>query len=190
VNSFDQKTTNMTIHKNFILFLASMLTLASAQAFAQEVRQPKNAIGIFAGVEWNTISGLTGIEYERVVHTMGNIELGVKGAYIFSHQNGNMQWLNSSQGGTTSTGMLIATTHYFTGSKKDRHKGFFLYGGLGLGQRTTMYDRTKHVTQIPAIDMGLGWRFSPSDKAAVSLTTGITFAGEGGITLTRISVNF
>lgn len=172
------------------LLLAGMLTLASAHVFGQEVRQPKNAVGVFAGIEWNTISGLTGIEYERVVHTMGNIELGVKGAYIFRHSNGNMQLLNGSYGGTTSTGMLMATVHYFAGSKKEELRGLFLYGGVGLGQRTTQYDRTTQRAQIPAIDLGIGWRFPMGDRAALAWTNGITFAGEGGITLTRLSVNF
>src|SRR5215207_1295175 len=114
----------------FFVFL-----VITGNSYSQGKNFPKNFIGLYAGIEWNSLSGLTGIAYERVLHREDRLALSVRGAWIFEHKYGNMQLLSKPNDGSVSQAMLMGSTQYFMGPRGIEQRGFFLLGALGAGAR-------------------------------------------------------
>jgi hypothetical protein len=108
---------------------------------AQESKVAKNFPGVFAGVEWNTISGSWGVDYERLFYTRNKLAIGAKIGYITSYDYGNMELLNNPCCESTSHVLLSGTGIYYTGKTRN-FTGFFLHSALGAG-----FVRLKYASQ-------------------------------------------
>jgi hypothetical protein len=152
---------------------------------------PKNFVGTFAGIEWNTISGLVGVSYERAVYVVSKAQFGLKGTYIFKYEYGNMQLLNGSCCENTSGGIVLATGTLYT-SKENKYKGFFLHGGLGGSMLQHELEGIVKETKVrAALEGGFGLQFKLGTTMAIRWTNSVLFHGnKGGITLTQLSLAF
>lgn len=170
--------------------LSTLLWLIfSFHAKSQGNGSPKNFPEVFAGVEWNSISGLKGVNFERYLFHHNKWTFGVKGTHAFEYEVGNMELnlFSSSYDGRESFTSLTGTVHKFFSRK---NSGFFLCSELGLGQRKRKYYEYESSTMFTAFEGGLGWQFRVGDKVAIRWTNTLTFAGHGGITMTKLSVGF
>jgi hypothetical protein len=170
-----------TVFTNIFFLSATLISLAA------QGQPPKNFPEVFAGVEWNTISGLTGISYERYIFQKDKWVLGAKATYAFNYKLSNLELLSRSNEGTVSFSSITATGHKFFSHNS---KGFFICSELGIGSRSHDYYEAKSSTTFTAFEAGLGWQFRVGDKLAIRWTNTLTFAGQGGITITRLSVGF
>lgn len=173
-----------TIFKKITVLL---FILISAKAKSQDY-SPKNFPEAFAGIEWNTTSGLTGISFERYVFQKNNWVIGVKASHAFTYQLGNMSIMfSSSDNETVSFTAVTGTVHkFFSGS----NRGFFLCSELGGGSRKNKYYEVKYSTGFVAFEAGLGWQFHISNAINIRWTNTLSFAGAGGITMTKLSIGF
>lgn len=151
---------------------------------------PKNFPGLFAGVEWNTLSGLTGVSYERSLIKKDSWTLGIKAQYVFTYENGNMQIIFDSFDGQSSLASVMSTAQFFTSKRKENYEGFFLQFGVGAGSRKYEHSDVKRTYTVPCTEFGLGWQFYLGKKTTLVWHNSILFAGEGGITVTKISFGF
>ena len=162
----------------------------NTKCFAQKSFIPKNSIGGFVGLEWNTISSLTGASYERSLFKREKITVGIKALHVFTYENGNAQILYDDFDGNSSLSALMATAHYFTGRDADKNEGFFLQFGIGGGMRKYTDREIKRSYAAPCSELALGWQFYMGQKTTLALHTGLLFGGEGGISFMKLSVGF
>ena len=173
---------------NGILIFAFLFITSSV--FAQN-EQSKNTIALSAGVEWNTISGVVAMDLERQVFSQDKVALGIRGSWIFRHEQGNMSIFFKPNEGTASMGLLMGTAHYYTAKKFTDNRGFFLQGGLGAVLRMEKLRNQVDYNQVlPALDLGFGSEWKLVNKTRLRWTTGMCFAGRGGITYTKIGMAF
>lgn len=164
-----------------------LIIFFSLKAKSQDY-SPKNFPEAFAGIEWNTTSGLTGISFERYVFQKNNWVIGIKASHAFTYQLGNMSILfSSSDNETASFNAVMGTVHkFFSGN----NHGFFLCSDLGGGSRKNTNYEVKYSTGFIAFEAGFGWQFRISNKINTRWTNALSFAGAGGITTTQLSVGF
>lgn len=169
------------------LSLACCCLISNVQA-QDDPRIPKNYGGLLAGIEWNTISGFTGIEYERIVFAARHITVGVKGSYGFRYRTGNMQLLNRPCCSVANINTGFVTADYFT--KAHYPSGFFIHAGLGAGTKTYRTKQSPDHRHIrPAFEVGVGWLFYLGKGVGLKWTNTITFPSrDAGITITRLAL--
>ena len=173
------------IKRIFVFFLTCFL---GTNVFSQDARLLKNFPGLFFGVEWNTLSGLSGVDFERTVYQKQKMLIGLKAVHVFKYKLSNLQLLNSSYEGTATFSHLMGTAQLFTG--KNNYKGLLVHSGLGAGiRKREQYDVSQSRT-YPAFEFGFGLQFPVSKTVSLKWTNSLTFAGEGGITLSKISLAF
>ena len=157
--------------------------------FSQEAAQsPRNHIGAFAGIEWNSISGLTAITFERTLLMENRISVGVKGVYAFSYQNGNMKILGGSYDGSSSFAGVLPSIRLDTKEDKGQQQGFYMQTTLGAIRRTYYDGQLAKIK--PGFEMGFGWHFPIGNRVNLQWSNSILFAGVGGITQTRLAIGF
>ncbi len=149
---------------------------------------PKNFVNITGGIEWNTLSGLTGVEYERVVFTAGKMQIGIKGNYSPRYKRGNFQLFNEGCCEFSSFGTVMGSITYFP-SERNKGSGFFLHSGLGAGLRQNEYSEVKHDKVFPGFEAGLGW-MPGLGSIRFRLEGSLQFASEGGITQLKVGMGF
>ena len=166
-----------------------LFTVCHAQE--QAVKPAKNFPGVLAGIEWNTISGMKGVEYERIVLTRATVTMGVKGSYLFRYKQGNMSIFGTSCCERASIATALGTVDIFTGSN-NLPAGFFLHAAFGMGMKSYLWEPDgRMVNFYPAVDAGLGWMFSLGSGTSIKWTNTITFPSkDGGITITRLAFGF
>lgn len=150
---------------------------------------PKNSFGLFAGIEWNELSGLMGINYERSVYHNGKFDIGIKAIHILRYKIANLDISNSSNQGTASLSAVLCTGYLYTSKRKD-NSGFFLYTALGPGLKKKKYYDNQQTVFIAAFEAGLGWQFFISNHLTFKWSNSIFFAADGGITISKISLGF
>ncbi len=161
--------------------------LAYLQVGAQERKAPKNFPEVFAGVEWNSISGLTGVSYERYIAQKDKWIFGARVSHAFTYNLGNLTLTGSASEETATFNSVTGTAHKFFSSNNG---GFFLCTELGLGLRKRKYYEVELSNFFTAFEAGFGWQFHIGNKIAVRWTNTATFAGKGGITMTKLSLGF
>ena len=109
----------------YLLCVGLILSFAFVTVRAQDHWIPKNSVGAFAGVEWNTLSGLTGVSYERSLLKRDKLTFGLDATYIFRYENGTMEILSDSFDGHTTIATLMTTVHVFTSNSNQDNEGFF-----------------------------------------------------------------
>jgi hypothetical protein len=186
-----QKVLKMRHKYLLYLFGATFYTLSANYCYGQEGENtPKNFPGLFGGVEWNSISGLVGIDYERILYIKNKVTVGAKGMYVFRYKQGNLQLINAPCCGSSSFIAAMGSVNYFT-SKREDSKGFFLHSGLGVSFISYKESGIKGDRYTPAFEAGLGWLFPIGSNIALKWTNTITFATDnGGITLSKVSIGF
>jgi hypothetical protein len=163
-----------------------LIVLTSLKAKSQNY-SPRNFPEAFAGVEWNTISGLIGISFERYIFQKQNWVIGAKASHAFTYQLGNMSLFGTSDRETASFNSITGTVHkFFT---RD-NQGFFLCSELGAGSRKNTYYEAQYSAGFIAFEAGLGWQFDISNKINIRWTNTLSFAGRSGITMTKLSIGF
>jgi hypothetical protein len=155
-----------------------------------DIKVPKNFPGIFAGVEWNTISGLAGVSYERTVWAKERLTIGIKGIHAFKHENGNLKMFIALGDGTSSFSALLPTVHYYTSHTSENNRGFFLHSGLGVARRIFKDQSVTYGSTKPSFEAGVGWQFHLGSRTTLVWSNTLLFAGAGGITLTKVALGF
>ena len=162
---------------------------------AQKTNSPKNFPGLLAAVEWNTISGTWGLEYERLFHTKGQLTIGAKATYIAEYNYGNLEILSGTNCCESAThGLLMGTGSYFTGAKKN-FSGFFVHTALGAGFTMLKYhsqainsDRTIF---RPTFEIGPGVQIRVGETVVLRWKGTVSFGPyEGSLTSTTLSLGF
>ena len=171
-----------------IILICNVMMPATAQSLESA---PKNFAGFLAGIEWNTISGVTGVEYERMLLAKEKLTMGIKGSYYFRYKQGNMQIFNSPCCEMSTITTVFATADYFT-SRRAYPSGFFFHAGAGAGLKTYRWQPEMHRNSIrPAFEAGIGWLFLLGDGLALKWTNTVTFpSADGGITITRLALGW
>ena len=178
-----------------VLLILVMSACTFLDGLGQNVKPARNFPGIFAGIEWNTLSGSWGAEYERQFYTTGQIAIGAKVAYIAKYDYGNMEILSSSNCCQTATHtLLMGTGSYYTGRRKD-FSGFFMHTGLGAGLTWFKYQGQsipeERTTIKPAFELGPGWQFKIGQKIVLRCKGTASFGPfEGAFTSTTVSLGF
>jgi hypothetical protein len=174
----------------FCLFIFSFLFLPVLHA-QRSVKIPANFPGFVAGIEWNTISGVSGLEYERSLYFKKNIVIGVRGTYIFKYRTGNMQLLNRPCCEISGITTLMGTANIFTSTDR-LPTGFFFLGGAGLGLKIREFEQgIKESRVTPAVEAGIGWLFPLGSGLGLKWSNTVTFPSkQGGITFTRLALGF
>ena len=177
--------------KRILLFSTIIISLAYHCEAQKVSRMPSNYAGVLAGIEWNTLSGLTGVEYERILVAGNDINIGVKGTYTFPYKTGNMQLLNRPCCTVARIGTVLATVDFFT-TQNNYPSGFFFHAGGGVGMKTYSSEYSRDLIQVrPAFEAGGGWLFPLGRGLALKWTNTITFPSrDAGITITRIALGF
>jgi hypothetical protein len=174
----------------YLLCVVFILSSVSVKLSAQDNWIPKNSVGAFAGIEWNTLSGLTGVSYERSLLKRDKLTLGLDATYIFTYENGTIEILSDSYDGHTTIASLMSTVHFFTSNTNQNNEGFYLLFGAGAASRTYKNDGYTNSRILFCSEFGLGWQFYIGKKATFNLNTSMKFAGAGGITLMKLSFGF
>ena len=167
------------------LFASAILKPTFSQ---EEVKAPRNHVGVFAGIEWNTISGLKGLTYERTLLNENRLSVGIKGVYAFSYEIGNMKILGGSYDGAASFAAVLPSILFDTKEDKGSRRGFYLQTALGAVRRT--YYDGQLVKFRPGFEAGLGWHFPIGKQVNLQWSNSVLFAGAGGITQTRLAIGF
>jgi hypothetical protein len=164
-----------------------LFILISLKSHSQANNSPENFPEVFAGIEWNSLSGLTGISYERYIFQQGNWVIGGKISHAFTYKLGNASLFGTTGREKASFSSITATARKFFRSD---NRGVFLCSELGIGQRkNTSYD-VEYSTSFTAFEAGFGFQFRVGDRTAIRWTNTLTFAGKAGITMTKLSVGF
>ncbi|MGZ5190526.1 MAG: hypothetical protein ACXWCZ_05865 [Flavisolibacter sp.] len=157
---------------------------------AQDHWIPKNSVGAFAGLEWNTLSCVTGVSYERSLLKRDKLTLGLKATYVFNYENGTMEMFSDSFDGYTTIGSLMTTLHLFTSDRNQINEGFFLLFSAGGGSRNYKDEDYSNSSLVYCGELGLGWQFYLGKKTTFKLNTSMKFLGAGGITMMKLSFGF
>jgi hypothetical protein len=173
-----------TTFKKFFVLLFILISLKSQ---SQVNNSPKSFPEVFAGIEWNSLSGLTGISYERYIFQQEKWVIGAKVSHAFTYKLGNASLFGTNGQETASFNSLTATAHKFF---HPDNRGIFLCSELGIGQRKNTSYEVKYSTLFTAFEAGFGFQFRVGDKTAIRWTNTLTFAGKAGITMTKLSVGF
>ena len=150
---------------------------------------PKNNIGVFGGIEFNSTSILSGVEYKRAVYTKRAIALHLKGIYIFKYKRENVMLFFSDEVRRKSYGMLMADVHFYTSPKRNQ-TGFFLNTAVGVGVVRFQYENTHFYDPIPAVDLGIGWHILFNEHTGMQIAPSVLFASEGGIIRLLVALRF
>jgi hypothetical protein len=172
--------------RNTIIFLTFILLSLSSRS-QKNPSSPKNFVEAFAGVEWNTLSGLTGVSYERLLLEKGYWTAGAKFNRSFQYSIGNASLLSDGDGGTAFFNSATGTVHKFF---KPNQKGVFLSCALGAGLKHQRYYASEWSMFYVASEFGFGLQFLLRKKMALRWTTSLQFEGQGGITATKLSIAF
>lgn len=149
-----------------------ILILSSpVKVLAQDHWIPKNSVGAFAGIEWNTVSGLTGVTYERSLLKRDKITLGLVATYIFNYENGGMEIFSDSYDGQTTIATLMTTAHVFTSNSNQNNEGFFLLFGAGGGSRKHTENGFSTSRLLFCSEIGIGWQFYLGRKITFKLNS-------------------
>jgi hypothetical protein len=179
--------------KFFHIYLLCVSTIMfNLKMNGQNVRDlPRNYPGLLAGIEWNTISGMTGVEYERIIIARKSLSAGIKAAYMFPYETGNMQLLASACCDVSTIATALITADLFT-SENTAPSGFFFHAAIGIGGKKYEFDTQDKLIRVrPAVEAGAGWLFPLARRFAIKWTNTITFPSkEAGITFTRIAFGF
>jgi hypothetical protein len=177
--------------KTLLIITVFTAALVSAAVGQHAMSVQKNFVSAFAGLEWNTATGMTGFDYERIIVADKKATAGFKVSYALPYQNGNMQLFNLPCCGVSSVSTVLATAMLFTSAKNDL-TGFFLNGGLGVGLKTYYIPEILKRTAVrPALELGLGLQFSIGSRIKCRWTNYLTFPStEGGITSSKLSFGF
>lgn len=164
-----------------------LIVLISANANSQPTNFPKNFPEAFAGIEWNSLSGLTGVSYERYIFKQEKWVLGAKASHAFTYKLGNASLFGTNGEETASFNSVAATAHKFF---LPDNRGIFLCSELGTGFRKNRSYEVDYSTLFTAFEAGFGFQFRAGNQLAIRWTNTLTFAGRGGITMTKLSVGF
>jgi hypothetical protein len=173
-----------TIFKTLTVLL---IILISATAKSQGNNSPKNFPEAFAGIEWNSLSGLTGISYERYIFQTEKWVIGAKASHAFTYKLGNASLFGTNGKETASFSSIASTAHKFF---RPDNRGIFLCSELGIGSRKNKSYEVEYSTLFTAFEAGFGMQFLVGDKATIRWTNTLTFAGKAGITMTKLSIGF
>lgn len=172
--------------RNTIIFLTVILFSLSSKA-QQNHSSPKNFAETFAGVEWNTLSGLTGISYERTLLEKGYWTVGGKFNHSFQYSVGNASLFSDGDGGTAFFNSVTGTVHKFF---KPGQRGIFLSSALGAGLKHHRYYASEWSLFYVASEFGFGLQFPIGKKMAIRWSNSLQFEGQGGVTATKLSIAF
>jgi hypothetical protein len=136
----------------------------------------KNFIGISGNLVFNGFSGAIGIEYERYLFTKSRFALAVRAVRILKYKAGNLNPIyGADKNLTASHWQFWADACFFTSAAKGNN-GFFINTGLGItytekkekinGQPPMLI---KNSGTMPAIEAGIGYPISLSDKLVLKL---------------------
>lgn len=187
---YDLMTTNAIQRIFFTLIMSACMY----SGLAQHIRTAKNFPGLLAGIEWNTISGSGGIEYERFLYTKNKVAIGARAAYVFPYKYGNMQILGAPCCGSASQILLSGTGSYYTGKKRD-FTGFFLHSALGAGllhveDKNQAYSNER-ISLRPLFEIGPGLQFNLGNSIVIRGRASAAFGPfEGSFTYTAVSIGF
>ena len=187
---------NKPFYVRKLILTLVILGVSYLSCLAQEERPPKSFAGIFAGIEWNTLSGSWGVEYEQVVFTQRKLTVGVKAAYVAKYAVGNMELLSSSHNNEKASHLsVLGTTSYYFGSREN-FSGLFMHAGLGVGVGWFKYidqgTTTNSLTRTrPAAEFGPGWQFRVGDRFALRCKATASFGSfTGAFTSTTVALGF
>jgi hypothetical protein len=173
-----------TIFKTFtVLFII----LISVKAKGQVNNSPKNFPEVFAGIEWNSLSGLRGISYEGYIFQTEKWVIGAKASHAFTYKLGNASLFGTNGKETASFNSIASTAHKFF---QPDNRGIFLCSELGMGSRKNKSYDVEYSTLFTAFEAGFGVQFRAGNKFAIRWTNTLTFAGNAGITMTKLSIGF
>jgi len=164
-----------------------LFILLSIKAKSQVTNSPKNFPEAFAGIEWNSLSGLTGISYERYISQKEKWVVGAKVSHAFTYKLGNASFFGTNGKETASFTSVAATVHKFF---LPDNRGIFLCSELGIGSRKNRSYEAEYSLLFTAFEAGFGFQFHACNRLAIRWTNSLTFAGRGGITMTKLSVGF
>jgi hypothetical protein len=171
--------------RNTIVFLT--LILLSFNSKSQEKPSPKNFAETFAGIEWNTLSGLTGVSYERLLWEKEYWTVGGKFNHSFQYSVGNAGLFSDGDGETAFFNSLTGTVHKFF---KEGQKGIFISAALGPGIKHHRYYASEWSIFYVASEFGFGLQFRIGKRMALRWSNSLQFEGQGGITATKLSIAF
>lgn len=184
----------MNLRTNTISFFCGFLCF-HLSCFGQTNWPPKNFLGLLAGIEWNSLSGTWGMEYERVIFHRSQLAIGVKGNYFAPYKVGNMEILSGSSCCETAFHVLaLGSASYYTGASRNL-SGFFFHTGLGgaFGRRryrSPSYHADRNLFR-PAFEIGPGWLFKISESSALRCKATASFGSfTGAFTSTSVSFGF
>lgn len=172
-----------------------VLCFLHSSLFAQTQQTPKNFPGLLAGVEWNSISGAWGGEYERWLFTRRRLTLGVKGSYVARYEYGNMEILSGSTCCETASHFgVLGSVSYYTGANKYL-SGFFVHAGLGAALGRLRYESQSYNNERsifrPAFEIGPGWQFKLGAANALRCKATAAFGSfKGAFTSTTVAFGF
>lgn len=176
-----------------LIFLSMALAAGACSDSMAQSKVVKNFPGLFAGIEWNTISGSWGVEYERFVYTKNKLAVGGKGNYVARYRHGNMQLLNSPCCETVSQVLVMGTASYYTSQRKN-FTGLFLHASLGAGvamyEYTQTYSNERSILR-PAFELGSGWQVRVGNGSAFRAKVSASFGPfKGAFTSTTVAFGF
>ena len=189
--------------EKIILWTSLLLLLFTTKKSAgqESSKSSKNYIGILGGVEWNTQSGAVGLEYERIVHTIGQFVFSVKGIYVFRYKYENLSlniggnsYINNQ---SVSHMLLLGNARFFTNREKI-NKGVYFNSGLGLGICSLQYDTginsSQHVDDNNVkggFELGMGYIIKLNRGLSLGLSSSAIWGTfEGAFTSAKISFGF
>ena len=151
---------------------------------------PRNNAGVFAGIEWNSVSGLWGLQYERSLIQQDKLSIGAKALYVFRYELGNMKILGGGCCEYNQSVTLLANAACYT-SPTGRPNRFYLQAGLGAGLNTYAYESLRRQSVFPAFEAGLGFKFPLNDRLNIQWHNSLLFLHKGGATTnTGVSLGF
>lgn len=172
--------------RNTIIYLTVILLSLNSEA-QRNYSSPKNFAETFAGIEWNTLSGLTGVSYERILMEKGYWTAGAKFNHSFQYSVGNAALLSDGDGETAFFNSVTGTVHKFF---KTGQRGVFLSSALGAGLKHHRYYASEWSLFYVASEFGFGLQFPIGKKMAIRWSNSLQFEGQGGITATKLSIAF
>ena len=143
---------------------------------------PRNTVGIFTGIEMNTISGLWGLQYERNLHQQDKLNIGAKAIYVFRYELGNMKFIGGSCCEFNQSAILLASAARFT-SPTAKPNRFYLQAGLGAGIKTYAFENLRQQSVFPAFEAGLGFKLPLNDKLILQWHNSFLFLHNNGATI-------
>jgi hypothetical protein len=178
-------------YRTRFLFILIIYTFFNSKVNAQENELlPKNKIGAFAGIEWNSISGLWGINYERTLFERDKIIVGTKILYVPKYKLGNMKILGGGCCEYINSGAILINSNFFT-SLKSRKNRFFLEPGIGMGFKNYKTGEGSNKSLFPTLEAGFGALIPISQNLWLKWNASALFLHSmGATTATSVSLGF